>query len=357
MDWNDLNGAQRKTVRAALLAGFDRDSLEMFLDEHFSKRLAAIVDVRAAMEKQVFDLIQLSQQEGWIGELIETAIASSENPKVKALGSLALLDVDGDVRLVAGSLEKTVRQNTDFEDLALWTQKLTDIRHRVCRIEDPQDPAVALGTGFLVSDAFVLTNFHVVKDYVEGRANPQNLRFRFDYAVEQGGTSEGKLIAADADWLAASAPFSPFDTGDTGGLPSTDHLDFALLRLAEPIGDAPIVAGGAKRGWIKLAQSPAAVQSGDVLFICQHPKGRPVKLAVGAALTTNTNQTRMRYDANTDNGSSGSPCFNSALQLVALHHGGDPGYSPLAEYNQGIPAATLVAHLAAKGAVPAFWRA
>jgi V8-like Glu-specific endopeptidase len=56
---------------------------------------------------------------------------------------------------------------------------------------------------------------------------------------------------------------------------------------------------------------------------------------------------RLRYRNNTEPGSSGSPVFTLAWELVALHHAGAPGPEP-ASYNQGIPMARIKAYLAAQ---------
>jgi V8-like Glu-specific endopeptidase len=57
------------------------------------------------------------------------------------------------------------------------------------------------------------------------------------------------------------------------------------------------------------------------------------------------------YRTNTLGGSSGSPCFNADLELIALHHGSDPDFHPAhtPEYNEGIPFDTILARLANKG--------
>jgi hypothetical protein len=65
---------------------------------------------------------------------------------------------------------------------------------------------------------------------------------------------------------------------------------------------------------------------------------------------------RLRHDAKTLPGSSGSPCFNVDLQLVALHHAGDPqsNLQFKGEFNQAIPIGLVVEHLKGKGLTP-FW--
>ena len=91
--------------------------------------------------------------------------------------------------------------------------------------------------------------------------------------------------------------------------------------------------------------SPATVAAKQPIVIVQHPNGQPLKLAIDSEGVIEVTENRLRYRTNTEPGSSGSPVFDGRLQLVALHHAGDPDYSELhlAEYNQGIPIAKVKA--------------
>jgi V8-like Glu-specific endopeptidase len=60
----------------------------------------------------------------------------------------------------------------------------------------------------------------------------------------------------------------------------------------------------------------------------------------------NAGGTRVTYKTNTQEGSSGSPCFDEDWQLVALHHSGDPRMKQAAEFNEGIPLAAIRARMA-----------
>ena len=64
---------------------------------------------------------------------------------------------------------------------------------------------------------------------------------------------------------------------------------------------------------------------------------------------------RLRYDTDTLPGSSGSGVFDQRLDLVALHHAGDPSSKMQARYNEGIPIGKIVGQLAAAGVAP-FWK-
>src|SRR5262249_36255187 len=85
------------------------------------------------------------------------------------------------------------------------------------------------------------------------------------------------------------------------------------------------------------------------ILIVQHPRGRPMELALGAnaLIGPNGNGTRVRYRTNTEPGSSGSPVFDLDWNLVALHHAGDPVYRLhyTAQWNQGIPFHLIAARL------------
>ena len=68
-------------------------------------------------------------------------------------------------------------------------------------------------------------------------------------------------------------------------------------------------------------------------------------------LGVNANRTRVTYTTNTLGGSSGSPCFNQHLELIALHHAGDPKYAPMyfPKFNEGIPISAIRERLRARG--------
>jgi V8-like Glu-specific endopeptidase len=153
-------------------------------------------------------------------------------------------------------------------------------------------------------------------------------------------------VKLGADWHVASAPYSAADTQEDGQ-PTAGELDFALLRLAAPAGD--------KLGWFKLRDT-APNAADTIVFVLQHPEGKPLKQSIGILHQSKTPM-RLRYDADTEPGSSGAAVLDQRLELVALHHAGDPNYKTQARYNQGVPVALIREHLAADVKVPKFWEA
>jgi hypothetical protein len=242
-------------------------------------------------------------------------------------------------------------------DPAEWRGRLGEIETQVCRIEIPVTGGSVRGTGFLVGPDTVMTNQHVVERLMAGTADVSRVRLRFDFKRLADGVTvnPGTEVSLDADeWLVASAPPSEVDNLTDPGdrVPDPGELDFALLRLAVPAGEQPIGENASddapQRGWIALGNSGDPVVGAPV-FIMQHPAGEPVKLAIDSVLALNDNETRVRYMANTDKGSSGSPCFDINLKLIALHHSGDPDFDAdhKPAYNQGVPVTALVGRLEA----------
>jgi hypothetical protein len=141
--------------------------------------------------------------------------------------------------------------------------------------------------------------------------------------------------------IALNAPAAP-----------ADELDNALVRLARAMGDEAVTGSAERRGWVTLKTNPPAAVERDVVLIVQHPEGRPLEAAFGNVLDYNSTATRIRYDANTEGGSSGSPCLTVELEPVALHNVGGPGDAR--KYNQGVPLRRIIEDLKAKN-IPAFW--
>jgi len=118
------------------------------------------------------------------------------------------------------------------------------------------------------------------------------------------------------------------------------------LRLDEPIGELPV--GGdtldvqaRPRAWIDTLAETPALAVGNQVFLLQHPRGEPLQLTVGTVTAFNASGTRVRYDANSKDGSSGAPVFDADLNLVALHHARDPAEPP--QWNQAVPFAVVKA--------------
>lgn len=253
---------------------------------------------------------------------------------------------DAPTHAAAPGLQRNVRPHLGRLDVFVWRERLSQIERQVCRLEVAGNAA---GTGFLVGPDVVLTNWHVVKPFKD-RLN--ELECRFDYLkLPNGSVQPGSLTPLHADGCLDFSSFSQAETTATPDdpPPKDDELDYALLRLATPVGDQDV--NGTPRKWIVLPAASVPTPAGGPLLIVQHPKGEPMKLALDteAIIAPNAGKTRIRYKTNTDPGASGSPCFSMDWDIVALHHYGDPAWQRLPEFNQGIPIHLIQQRLNTKG--------
>lgn len=213
------------------------------------------------------------------------------------------------------------------------------IASQVCRIEidlHPTEGGREQGTGFLIAPDLILTNYHVVQHLfdVENRQESQqkwalaeDVSVFFDRVTQKGGTeiAPGVRCILAEDWLVSWSKNSLMDQYSEPKLdsPGEDELDYAILRLATPIGLERIYSETEprERGWIAVPEGSYAYSQGEEIAIFQYPVGQPLHKATGILLpeALNENRTRVRYKVSGDYGASGAPCVNRQWQLVAVH--------------------------------------
>ena len=265
---------------------------------------------------------------------------------------------------VSARLERLVDAQRGIADLGSFYARIGELMRQVCAVELGDD----YGTGFLIGPRTILTNYHVVERAIDGGFNPAAIRVRFDFQRLRDGltTNAGVVheLAAGADWIVAKARYSESDKQayDETSLPADGELDYAVLRTRDEVGrEVSSGLDGVERGWVEPRGSAYDFPTGSFLLIVQHPCHDPISFdsATDAVIRVNPNGTRVHYTPNTMSGSSGSPVLDRKLELVALHHGGEPGSPDVwlpcnkqttpASYNEGIPIARIQAHLADQG--------
>ncbi len=367
----DLTSDQRKLLRQGLESAFDPYKLQMFLSEDLGRQIHNYA-MDGPFDYRVFKLIEGAEAEGWFDELVVKAVETRPKQAIFARlagelglapGISAFLPIGDQQRTdTRGVLQSIVDGQERFFDVEAFLTQGFVLQGQICRIETTN--ADGNGTGFLVGPDLVLTNYHVMEPVLAGTVAEQDVVFRFDYRRAADGVTIRPGVVfrlKTGDWCVEKSKYSAKDLVVDQGDPAPSELDYCLVRLSVPAGEAK--AGGSQdpnaddRGWItaNLNQNPGA--PADDIFIMQHPKGQPLQFAVGEHLGLNPAENRVRYDADTLGGSSGSPIFNSALDLIGLHHRGDPEADVVAmtaEHNQGIPIAKILAHMAQEG-VTAFW--
>lgn len=349
-----LSGARLEALSEALRDAFSPQRFREMLKFKLGKRLDDY-SLGEDYREIVFEVITHAEAEGWTAELLQAA-----RQTVPGNASLQALAQEVSLAAITPELERTIKSDNPFLDIALFRTRLGQVETQVCRIEIPTPRGTVYGTGFLLGPDIVMTNHHVMDVVISGKVKPEAALFRFDYkqlaaTVVNAGTVF--KLAAD-DWLVDDSPPSAADSQrePKSSVPKPDELDYSIVRLAgtpgtEPAGDKPDPKAP-PRGWIALdAVAPAPPES--PLLIVQHPDAAPLKLAVdmSAVIGLNGNGTRLKHKVNTEGGSSGAPCFNAKWELVALHHSGDPNFDRdhKPQYNEGVPIGAILDLLAARG--------
>jgi hypothetical protein len=337
------NGPWMARFRNALAEAFNDQAMELLTVDHFTPNTFYNIAPPGAGPYQfrLQQLINQARMEDWLLDLV--AAARERRPANPVLAAIA-----GDLGLTAAGarlnnstgqpLEKLIQANAQFITPALFARKLPVLEGRVCWIAIPGGG----GTGFLVGPDLVLTNEHVISRVRDGLVSPSQVRCWFDHRRDLGnaGLPKKKIteVALAGAWLVDSRPPSTFDWTPALGDAGPEETDSALIRLADPVGELPIGGssdpGDPPRGWIRYEPGTPLV-AGRQVFLLQHPEGEPLQLTIGTVTAFNNTGTRVRYDANSKNGSSGSPCLDADLRLVALHHAHDPGSPPA--WNQAVP--------------------
>ncbi len=180
----------------------------------------------------------------------------------------------------------------------------------VCRIVTD----MSYGSGSLIASRnFIMTNNHVIPDFATAQASIAE----FDY---------------DEDNILYTVNLNP----DVFFMTNSD-LDFTIVACdPSPL---PLDIEG-----IPLLKNSKTITREERVNIIQHPKGRRKELSLHDNKVTYIYDIGIRYTADTEPGSSGSPVFNNEWDLVALHHAGWSEEEGKAT-NEGIRMSAIVDYL------------
>lgn len=347
------SGQQAQKLSNAIRRTFSPEELDRLLYYALDMSRADIT-LASDYQTRAYDVLRSAEAQGWMEDFI--ASACTARPRDAALHEIAEQMA---LTSTPNTLESIVQANVPFVDISSWRERLGALEACVCRIELTTGQETEFGTGFLAGPNLVMTNYHVVQALIDGRARPDQVVCRFDY--RQSGTGSvlnpGTEYRLHRDYLVVAAPPSAAEVSPGAGVsvPVADELDFAVLRLddapgAQTVARGMVLSAASVRGWVDQisADSPSA---DETLFVLQHPDQAPLKLAFGTVAGFNTNATRLLHRVNTERGSSGSPCLNGRLHLVALHQSGNSAIPAAGghTYNRAIPIKAICDYLAKRG--------
>jgi V8-like Glu-specific endopeptidase len=196
----------------------------------------------------------------------------------------------------------------------------------VCKLTLDINGHPQFGTAFRIGEDMLLTNWHVLHKLPEETA-ATTVNAEFGYEDNgTGGILPAKIIECDETSIKA-------DKDD----------DWAIIRTKTAMDAAwPI---------IKLSEA-VGPKLNTSAYIIQHPNGDRKRIGFVRNQVNFFDARVVHYLTDTQEGSSGAPVFNTAGQLIALHHrGGEPqevlGRSPVKK-NEGIRISRITEGLTAK---------
>jgi S1-C subfamily serine protease len=223
-----------------------------------------------------------------------------------------------------------------FDDLTLPVGKIPSlvttlnamvaIAPAVCLLRVENAAGMFFGTGFRIADALVLTNHHVL------------------FPRKQVATRVHADFGFDVDAKGTSLPVTSLP-GIASTIKGEESDDWAVIEAPGMSDSWPIVA---------IGEEPVP-KVGDAAYILQHPGGQQKRLGFVRNTISEVEDGVIRYLTDTEPGSSGSPVFDAAGRVIALHHrGGRPvevlGKPPISK-NQGVRIGRVLWRMKALGVV------
>lgn len=331
-----LSAPQLEQAKEALVAGYHNWSkLNQLVAFALDTNLEVEVGKFPALGETAFELLRFAEARGWTELLLREAAARNPgNPKLQALSTMLGL---APAPFRAGSrsegYEALISGQSGLESVGSWRKKMILRERCVCQILRGD---TAIGTGFLLGPALVMSNWHVFETAPGSRklGRPEDYAARFDFrAIDDAPPADpGMTVGFDA----ASGFIDQSDKSE---------LDYAILSLSRKVGDE-LLPDGTRRGWLTLEDrqfSPA-----ESCVVLQHPMRRTLEVAIGAVRgwVKDSGETIYEHLADTERGSSGSPCFAPNWQLLGLHHRVDP---VTGECNRAIASTAILARLGKNG--------
>lgn len=231
-------------------------------------------------------------------------------------------------------LNSKSRQNTEeIGDRAslvtiAWLRQGLKLSRAVVRIADRMTGR-ALGTGFLIAPNLLMTNHHVLPD--PETADQAIIQFNYELDWNRRKENESRYR---------------FRPSGKGFFRTNEELDYTIVQTRRN--------PGRLFGFIDLwdENATAVISERDsYVNIIQHPGGSFKQIALTDNKVIDSFNNVIQYTTATQAGASGSPVFNQAWKLVALHHRGskqlEGSDSTRRPAQEGIQISKIIEHLGA----------
>jgi V8-like Glu-specific endopeptidase len=237
----------------------------------------------------------------------ENAVVAEAKIRYNLLSIIDQVPAEIEIGQMLGRVKSGIYRTTSEENLEKilgsenhllkinWLQKGIQASRSVCQVERADG---AKGTGFVLQQGYLMTNFHVLPD----KDKAATTKIIFDYEEDIWGN----LRKTSDFYLDANDMFSS----------PIDELDYTYIKIKDNPAN-PL----SQWGNLEL-ETFSQPQIGNPVTIIQHPLGQTKQIALTANKIIGINDNRLLYLTDTERGSSGSPVFNNEWKVIALHHAG-----------------------------------
>lgn len=255
--------------------------------------------------------IDLKRRNGEILISEEAVIAPEENPLIKSITRGNILSSDENLEkrkeMISAkgfepaefAFERAIGRNDSL--YSNFTELIALTKRKIGRIVIKENnKRIGYATGFMVSDRLLLTNWHVFRDAFW--AEESEVHFFYEYN-------------------ASGHPLSPvifrFDTTKFFNNKELDYC-FVAVQPTDVTGKVALES----IGYLFLDRELGKIGEVNVekLNIIHHPQGDYKQISIRENLFVDVDETKIYYETDTAQGSSGSPVFNDQWQVVGLHH-------------------------------------
>ncbi len=198
------------------------------------------------------------------------------------------------------AFERSIGENdslySNFTELIALTKRKVG---RIIIIKD--NKKIGCATGFMVAKSLLLTNWHVFRDI--SFATESEVQFFYEY---------------NADGHPVTPVIFKLDTSNFFTADKTLDYSFVAVQPVDVTGKVSLESIGylyLDKGLGKLGEV-----NKEKLNIIHHPNGDYKQISIRANTFVGLDETKIFYETDTAQGSSGSPVFNDQWQVVGLHH-------------------------------------
>lgn len=294
-------------VSAIIYKLIARNNIKEALDilDHNFANVSQQISLSVVMNRNRLDALQKDMIMGTI--TYGTAAAEQRTISLNVLNILSLISQQLDNLTLTGNTSPCLYKTTSEKNLQKimgnvnhlvkinWLQKGIHASRSVCQVVRADGKK---GTGFVLRDGYLMTNFHVLPTREKVATSKIVFDFEEDFLGNSLRTSEFFLEPDDM----SCSPIQEFD--------------YTYVKIRENP-ENPL----AQWGCLEL-DTFSEPQVNAPVTIIQHPLGESKQIALTANKIIGINAHRLLYQTDTEKGSSGSPVFSNEWKVIALHHAG-----------------------------------